>query len=370
MAVPLEPLDPDAARELVQRLLGSSVNGEAAVQIADLADTSEGNPLFIEQLAAALVERSATGTSLPTTIRGIVAARLDALPSAERSVLLAASVSGRVFWSGLLARAVDPETLPAVLGALESRDLIRRDSVSLIKDEQQYAFTHALIRDAAYETLPRTKRQEMHTEVAEFLEQEVSPEGESAAVLARHWRAAGQPERAVGYLVSAAEQAGRGWAKAQAFALYGEALACVPADQVDLIRRLKGQQAIAFQASVHVRDAQHLGRGADVGARLAREVGRRDVAGDLMDLVDVVPAELGRVLDDGVLVRRSVDAERADPAVVIDDDVAVLPGDLREVLGGDLLGLPAYFGHVLFLDEERALDQVSRHAAPPRQGVG
>ena len=177
-------------------------------------------------------------------------------------MLLAASVIGRVFWRGALARTVDGETLPAVLAALESRDLIRRDTVSLIKDEQQYAFTHALIRDAAYETLPRKKRQEMHAEVAEFLENEVSLEGESAAVLARHWRAAGHPERAVSYLVSAAEQAGRGWAKALAFALYGEALACAPAEQVDLIRTLKGRQAIALQASVHVRDAQHLGRGA------------------------------------------------------------------------------------------------------------
>jgi class 3 adenylate cyclase len=262
LAVPLEPLNAEASQELVRRLLGSVTGMEVGSEIADLAETSEGNPLFIEQLAAALTERSATGTALPTTIRGLVAARLDALPSAERAVLLAASVSGRVFWSGLLARTVDASTLPAVLGALESRDLIRRDTVSLIKDEQQYAFKHALIRDAAYETLPRKKRQEMHAEVASFLEHEVSPEGESAAVLARHWRAAGQPERAVDYLVSAAEQAGRGWAKAQAFALYGEALACVPADQVDLIRTLKGRQAIAFQASVHVRDAQHLGRSA------------------------------------------------------------------------------------------------------------
>ena len=120
-----------------------------------------------------------------------------------------------------------------------------------------------LIRDAAYETLPRKKRQEMHAEVAEFLEQEVSLEGESAAVLARHWRGAGQPERAIDYLVAAAEQAGRGWAKAQAFVLYGEALACAPPERTDLIRMLKGRQALAFQASMHVRDAQQLGRGAD-----------------------------------------------------------------------------------------------------------
>jgi predicted ATPase len=176
-------------------------------------------------------------------------------------VLLAASVFGRVFWRRALERSVDAETLPAVLGALESRDLIRRDSVSLIKGEQQYAFTHVLIRDAAYETLPRKKRQEMHAEVAEFLEHEVSLEGESVAVLARHWRGAGAPERALDYLVAAADQAGRGWAKAQAFTLYGEALASAPPERVELIRTLKARQAIALQSFMHIPDARLLGRG-------------------------------------------------------------------------------------------------------------
>jgi class 3 adenylate cyclase len=265
MAVQLEPLDPESSRELARRLLGSIDDQDDVLRVAGLAETSEGNPLFIEQLAAAVTERSAGDTSLPTTIRGIVAARLDALPAAERAVLLAASVSGRVFWRGALARAVDPETLSAMLAALESRDLIRRDAVSLIKGEQQYAFNHVLIRDAAYETLPRKKRQQMHVEVATFLEQEVSLEGESAAVLSRHWRAAGQPERAINYLVAAAEQAGRGWAKAQACELYGEALKCAPPEDVELVRMLKGRQALAVQTLMHVPDARLLGRGAQQG---------------------------------------------------------------------------------------------------------
>jgi class 3 adenylate cyclase len=260
MAVPLEPLDPEAARELVRQLLGSIVDADGAGPVEGLAETSEGNPLFIEQLAAAFSERSTGGRALPTTIRGIVAARLDALPPAERSVLLAASVSGRVFWRGALAQAVDPDTLPAALGGLESRDLIRRESASLIKGEQQYAFNHVLIRDAAYETLPRKKRQEMHAVVAEFLEHEVSLEGESVAVLARHWRGAARPDRAIDYFVAAADQAGRGWAKAHAFSLYGEALSCAPPEDLELIRMLRARQAIAWQALMHVPDAQLLGR--------------------------------------------------------------------------------------------------------------
>ena len=65
-----------------------------------LAFLAGGNPLFIEQLAAALAETGEVPTSLPTTIRGIIAARLDALPAAEREVVLDAAVSGRVFWRG------------------------------------------------------------------------------------------------------------------------------------------------------------------------------------------------------------------------------------------------------------------------------
>jgi predicted ATPase len=257
MAVPLEPLPPSDARELARVLLTTYANDES--RVAGLADTAEGNPLFIEQLAAAITERAGGGSALPTTIRGIVAARLDALPPIERSVLLAASVIGRMFWAGALARMVDAVTLRHALDALEGRDLIRRDTVSIIKTEQQFSFKHTLIRDASYETLPRKKRQEMHTQVAEFLEGAVSLEGEAAAAaLARHWRAAGRPDRALGYLIAAADIAFRGWAKGHAFELYGEAVKCADPDNSELIKRLRRQQGLAWQAHLHVPDARAL----------------------------------------------------------------------------------------------------------------
>jgi predicted ATPase len=85
-----------------------------------LAETGEGNPLFIEQLVAALTETPGEDSALPTTIRGIVAARLDGLPAAERALLLDAAVGGKVFWRGALERmSDDPARLPALLGALE-----------------------------------------------------------------------------------------------------------------------------------------------------------------------------------------------------------------------------------------------------------
>jgi predicted ATPase len=102
--------------------------------------------------------------------------------------------------------------------------------VSMIDGEQQFAFKHGLIRDVAYEILPRRRRLERHAEVAEFLERAALTGTEAVAAKARHWRDAGQPDRAFDYFVMAAEQAGRGWAKASAALFYGEALSCLPED--------------------------------------------------------------------------------------------------------------------------------------------
>ena len=252
-ALPLSPLSSVEAEQLAQLRLGQSM--EAA---SKLADTAGGNPLFIEQLAATMAESSAAGGSMPTTIRGILAARLDALPAEERALLLDAAVVGKTFWRGALERIGSrTDGLSELLGALERRDLIVRDTGSIIEGEQQFGFKHVLIRDVAYELLPRAERRERHARVAEFFEESTAELGEAAAALARHWRAAGEPERAVGYLIRAGEQAEHGWAKDQAAILYKEALDLAPdagPEVADLRRRL----ALARAAAVHIPDAQQL----------------------------------------------------------------------------------------------------------------
>ena len=252
-ALPLSPLSPTEAEELAQLKLGQMTETAAR-----LADTAGGNPLFIEQLAATMAESSAAGGAMPTTIRGILAARLDALPAEERALLLDAAVVGKTFWRGALERiSGGTDGLSALLGALERRDLIVRDTGSIIEDEQQFGFKHVLIRDVAYELLPRAERRERHARVAEFFEESTAELGEAAAALARHWRAAGAPERAVPYLIRAGEQAEHGWAKDQAAILYREALDLVPDGEpqvADLRRRL----AMARAAAVHIPDARQL----------------------------------------------------------------------------------------------------------------
>ena len=255
-ALPLAPLSAEAARELAVMRLGEL----GSKQATRLAGTAEGNPLFIEQLAAAMSEAGSTSDSLPTTVRGIVAARLDALPPGERALMLDAAVAGKTFWRGALERMVDDrDGLSTLLGALEERDLIVRDTASIIEGQQQFSFKHMLIREVAYELLPRAGRQERHARVAEFFEASTAEMGEVTAALARHWRDAGEPERALPYFIRAGEQAEAGWAKDQAAILYREALDLVP-DEDERLAMLRRRVALARAAAVHIPDARQLMR--------------------------------------------------------------------------------------------------------------
>ncbi|MDX6506463.1 MAG: hypothetical protein QOG06_1107 [Gaiellaceae bacterium] len=256
-ALPLPALNAEDSERLATLRL-SSLTHDGAVR---LAATAEGNPLFIEQLAATLAEASGSaGTSLPTTVRGIVAARLDALPAAERSLLLDAAVVGRTFWRGALERVAGNGDIPELLGALEGRDLVVRESASIFEGEQQYSFKHVLIREVAYELLPRARRQAGHARAAQFFEDSSSEVGEATTALARHWRDAGDADRALDYFIRAGEQAENGWAKDQAAILYREALDLVREDDGERVALLRRRVALARAAALHIPDARQLMR--------------------------------------------------------------------------------------------------------------
>ena len=247
-ALPLDPLSETSSQELAEQLLAARAVSDGASRVAEMA---EGNPLFIEELAASIAERS-TADELPTSVRAIIAARLDSLPPDERSVLVDASVAGRVFWRGALMEMADRSDLGATLSSLEDRDLIGREAVSRIKGDQQFAFRHALIHDVAYQTLPRAARRARHAAVARFLS--AATTGQAHEALAHHWREAGESDRAVDELVAAAEQAGRGWAKERAAKLYGEALELVPASDEPRRRSISMKRMATIQALIHFVD--------------------------------------------------------------------------------------------------------------------
>ena len=249
----LEPLDPEDARELAGRLLVRAAGNGLGTTADDISDLGEGNPLFIEELVASLAERSAlVGQGLPTSIRGIIAARLDAVPAAERSALLSASVVGRVFWDGALARLIpDPARVSELLQLLEDRDLVRREPASRFHGHQQFRFKHALIRDVAYAALPRATRRDAHAAVAAFLE-ELHADRQAPAGVGHHWLQAGNPERALGYLVAAADQASGGWAKEEAVALYRQAVGLIGEDDHARRREVRLKLALAQQMVYHL----------------------------------------------------------------------------------------------------------------------
>ncbi len=244
----LGPLGDEEARRLAVRRLADGTRADEVIQIA------EGNPLFIEQLAATIGETSSG--ILPTSIRALVSARLDALPARDRALLLDAAVIGKVFWAHALEALTAERDLSPVLDELERRDLIRREPNSIIEDQQQYVFTHVMIRDVAYELLPRSDRARRHAIVAEFFERSTGTSAQAIGAMARHWLAAGDYDRAIEQLTRAAVQAERGWAKDHAALLYREALDLVAEDDADRRSSLRRKLALASTASFHLDDVR------------------------------------------------------------------------------------------------------------------
>lgn len=242
-AVRLEPLGAEVATQLVERLLGEA-DREA---ISAIVERAEGNPLFAEELVATVEEGrgGADARQLPTSIKGIVAARIDALPADERAVVHDASVVGRTFWRGLLeSLGSNGAKLDQAIEELQRRDLIRRNPTSLVEGDEEFSFKHMLIREVAYETLPKSRRRERHASVARFIEEASGDRiAESASTLAHHWQLAGDDVQAFPYLVMAAKQARRAGAKVEALSLLDSAIALLPSEDAAEGRAVRLEKA-------------------------------------------------------------------------------------------------------------------------------
>ena len=240
--IPLDPLTAGDAAALVGRLLGADGDGRDRERIVDVAG---GNPLFLEELAASVVELGGD-EALPVTVREAIAARIDAMPSEVRTALLAAAVVGKTFWRGVLqALGQDEHVVDGALALLEARDLVRRDPSSQVAGDIQFTFKHMLIRDVAYATVPRATRRDLHAAVARQIEERLGGATDTlSAILAYHWREAGEPRRAIPYLLSAADAARRSWAQGTVIELYSKAVDL--ADDDDVRRELRFRRALAL----------------------------------------------------------------------------------------------------------------------------
>ena len=167
-SVLLEPLSEDEMDELIASLLdGSALELDLQARIRRSAG---GNPLFVEEMLV-LAQQSRSGdVTVPPSIQALLVARLDQLDPSERHVLERGSIEGEVFHRGGVAALGRGETrLDDSLIALVRKDLLRPELAQLA-GEDGYRFRHLLIRDAAYEALPKATRAELHELFASWLE--------------------------------------------------------------------------------------------------------------------------------------------------------------------------------------------------------
>ena len=249
VTVQIQALTDSCAHDLVRQLLAGSADQEAVAKRVEVA--AGGNPLFIEELAAWLSEGGAGARGLPVNLKAIIAARVDQLPPSERQVILDASVVGDSFWLGSLQALGGNGTLAGTLQSLERRDLLRLSPSSRIAGDQELAFKHGLIREVAYATLPKAVRRERHGIVARFIENAAGDPAAYAAILAHHWREAGDGVRAADYLLIAAQQANIGWAHHEAVKLCNQALELIPEGDEVRRRRARLRRGMAAQAGWH-----------------------------------------------------------------------------------------------------------------------
>lgn len=241
----LGPLSRSSTIELVTSRLGA---GALPARLGELvAEKAEGNPLFAEELALYLQEPGAGGAdspgrrdvSLPVTLENLLMDRIGRLAEGPRAVLQAASVIGRRFSPDLIAHVCQLDgALPDWLRELERQDLVYREA-----ERDEFAFKHALVRDAVYQNLLRARREELHGGVARTLEEAYGGRLEEIAdALADHYSQTRHADKAVRYLALAGARSLALYSLDEAEARFRQAL--------DLIRTAPGCADDAFLADV------------------------------------------------------------------------------------------------------------------------
>jgi DNA-binding SARP family transcriptional activator/tetratricopeptide (TPR) repeat protein len=167
-AVLLEPLSELESSALIDNL-SSGIDAHTRRRVIE---ASEGNPLFVEEMVALESDHADGSIEVPPTIHALLAARIDRLTDQERWTVECASVEGKVFHQGSVAELL-PEpfaaTLPMTLASLVRKELIRPDR-ALFAGQRAFRFRHLLLRDAAYDSVPKAVRARLHERYAAWLE--------------------------------------------------------------------------------------------------------------------------------------------------------------------------------------------------------
>jgi class 3 adenylate cyclase/tetratricopeptide (TPR) repeat protein len=236
--IKLDALSDRQTGDLVESLLDTNTVPKDLVRFLD--DRTDGNPFFVEEIINSLIESGVlaqngegwalTGDfdalSVPSTIRGVIAARIDTLEVARRRILQEASVIGREFLYKILSQVSDSRgELAGGLSVLESADLIRKRAAES-DPELEYLFKHALTQEVAYGGLLREERQALHHRVALAMEQLLGErQREYAESISYHFEKSDAPERAVPHLIVSGKKAVERYALEEAETHYRSAYA-------------------------------------------------------------------------------------------------------------------------------------------------
>ena len=267
----LEPLDAAETEQLLGELGGVTDELRERIVVA-----AEGNPLFLEEMLALVRDNPGETVEVPPTIQALLAARLDQLDPAERSVLERGSVEGRIFHRGAVAALTDEDAqIDRWLLGLVRKELVRPDRPQL-PQEDAYRFRHLLIRDAAYDALPKAVRADLHQRFAAWLETNGQQLVELDEILGYHLEQAGRYLAELGRPDPAtAEQAAGKLAAAGMRARWR--------GDRDAARSLLGRALdLTAEPDVHLEVAHAMsGRNPSEGVRLLGEIAERaDARGD------------------------------------------------------------------------------------------
>jgi class 3 adenylate cyclase/tetratricopeptide (TPR) repeat protein len=323
VTISLGPLTDEETARLVASLVGRSVL-PAETQTA-LLERAGGNPLYAEEFVRMLGERGAPASDapLPETVQALIAARLDTLSPARKSLLQDGAVLGKVFWTGGVASigGVDEREVREGMRELVRKELVRPARRSSVEGQEELAFWHVLVRDVAYQQIPRGARAEKHRAASEWIEQIAGDRvADHAEILVHHSQEALELAQAAGaielepleerlrrFLLLAGERAARlDMQKADDY--YARALAITPSDhdeRANILERaaVAGWEAGAGKRSTQLHeellaefrargDALGIGRTLSMLSHLYWTQGRRDAAEvHLRECLDVLESQ-------------------------------------------------------------------------------
>jgi class 3 adenylate cyclase/tetratricopeptide (TPR) repeat protein len=174
----LDPLTDQAVEQLIPQSIVPDLR-------ARIMRTAGGNPLFVQEMVAMVAETEGEVT-VPPTLQALLAARLDQLERRERAVLERGAIEGEIFHRGAVQALAGQEQVTPQLAALVRKQLIRSDRSQLPGDDG-FRFRHLLIRDAAYDALPKSTRADLHAAFGRWLEEHGASLVELDEILAYHF---------------------------------------------------------------------------------------------------------------------------------------------------------------------------------------